>query len=269
MVRHYKYQILAPKVANYDPAFAAYTINETLYRSRLDGLQRLRGRVYRQDGAIDDDSIDAEGRFKMCGDEEAWHLILADQEDHVVGCARYLVYANTIPYRVLRISQSALGQDPQWSSKLRSAVEADLRLARQRELLYVEIGGWALSEEWRKTKAALETAAGSYALGHLWGGTLGACTATVRHGSASILRRIGGSSLVAGGKALPPYFDPRFGCGMELLRFDYLTPWPRMRPLIDAMRGRLATTEVLTARLDYNQLAGGSVGLAPYLREAI
>jgi hypothetical protein len=269
VLRHYKYQLLAPKLANYDPAFSAYTVNEALYRARLDGLQRLRGRVYYADGAIDDDSLDKEGRFRMCGDEDAWHLILTDPDDHVVGCARYLVYPNTVPYRFLRISHSALGQDPKWSPVLRSAVEADLRAARQRRLLYVEIGGWALAEEWRKTKAALETAAGSYALGHLWGGTLGSCTATVRHGSASILRRIGGGSLIGQGKALPSYFDPRFGCVMELLRFDYLTPWPRLRPIIQEMKLRLATTEVVTARLDYSQLAGGGLGADGFLREAI
>jgi hypothetical protein len=269
VVRHYKFEILAPRVANYDPAFAAYTVNDGVYEAKLDAVQRLRGRLYYQDGAIDDKSLDGEGRFRMCGDEEAWHLLLTDPCNTVVGCARYLVYPSTTPYRVLRISQSAIGQDPKWSSTLRSAVEADLRCARKRGLQYVEIGGWALSEEWRKTKAALETAAASYALGHLWGGTLGSCTATVRHGSASILRRIGGGSLGAHGRSLPPYFDPRFGCVMELLRFDYLTPWPRMRPMIEEMRHSLSTTPVLTARLDYVDLGGGLLGHSPFLREAM
>lgn len=269
MVRHYKYEILAPKVANYDPAFAAYKVNEGRYQAKLDAVQRLRGRLYLQDGAIDATSLDSEGRFHMCGDDEAWHLMLIDVCGEVVGCARYLVYPNTVPYRLLRISHSAIGLDPQWSSTLRSAVEADLRTARQRDLLYVEIGGWALSEEWRKTKAALETAACSYALGHLWGGTLGSCTATLRHGSASILRRIGGSSLAAHGRTLPTYFDPRFGCVMELLRFDYLTPWPRMRPMIEEMKQCLATTQVLTGRLEFGQVGGGSLGPEPFLRRAI
>ncbi len=269
MDRHYKFQILAPKFANYDPAFSIYTVDESVYRSKLDGVQRLRGRVYYNDRAIGDDALDAEGRFRMCGDEEAWHLTLSDGDGRVVGCARYLVYPNTVHYNVLRIGQSAMGQDPEWSAQLRGAVECDLQAARQRSLLYVELGGWALSEELRKTKAALETAAGSYALGSLWGGTLGACTATVRHQSASMLRRLGGSSFMTDGQPLPAYFDPNFGCMMEVLRFDYLTPWPRLRPLIETMYRRLMTTEVLTARLDYGYLAAGSVSLYPRLREAI
>ena len=85
--------------------------------------------------------------------------------------------------------------DPVWGAKVREAVEIDLALAREKGFAYVEIGGWALTEEWRSTRAALEILVGSYALAHLWGGCLGACTATARHGSSSMLRRIGGSPL--------------------------------------------------------------------------
>lgn len=260
MARQYKYQLIAPRLATHSPVFSSYTVNEGLYRSRLDAVQRLRGRIYHEDGAIGDEALDREGRFRMCGDEEAWHLILIDCEDNVIGCTRYLVYPNDVPYQSLRISHSALGQHPQWSLKLRSAVEADLQSARKRDLLYVEIGGWALAEEWRKTKAALETAAGSYALGHLWGGTLGSCTATVRHGSASMLRRLGGSSFTVPGEAVPGYFDPRFGCLMELLRFDYLTPWPRMKPMIEEMKSRFVSVEIVTERLEFEDVAPYQAG---------
>ncbi|MCU1293754.1 MAG: hypothetical protein JWP08_2604 [Bryobacterales bacterium] len=258
MSRHYQFQILGPKFATYEPAFADFTVDEALYRSRLDSLQRLRGRLYLEDGAIGEESLDREGRFRMCGDEEAWHLLLTDCENNLIGCARYLIYPNSVPYTFLRISHSGLGKDPRWSLKLRAAVEADLRLACHRGLLYVEIGGWALAEEWRMTKAALETAVGSYALARLWGGTLGSCTATVRHGSASILRRLGGSSLVVNGEALPSYFDSRYGCMMELLRFDYVTPARRISPMIDVMETKLASLEVVTARVEYSRVGWGA-----------
>jgi hypothetical protein len=246
----YQFQILAPKLAVYDPVFSAFTADHALYRSRLDALQRLRGRLYYEDQAISSESLDSDGRFRMCGDEEAWHLVLTDCNGEVIGCARYLVYPPTVPYKFLRISHSALGKDPNWSAQLRTAVEADLQLARQRRSLYVELGGWALAEKWRKTRAALEMVAGSYALCRLWGGALGSCTATIRHGSASILRRLGGSKLMFDGKALPAYFDPRFGCVMDLLRFDDLTPDPRILPMIEAMESQLADTQVVTARFE-------------------
>lgn len=250
MHRRYTFQILAPKLLHPPASFASYTANQPLHRARLDALQRLRGRLYRMDGAIDENSLDPDGRFRMQGDEDAWHLLVTIGAEDVIGCARYLVHPEAVPYRSLRLSSSPLARHPAWSAKLRAAVQADLQLARQRQLLYVEIGGWALAEEHRKTNLALEMAAASYALGHLWGGIIGSCTATLRHRSASMLRRLGGSSFVAHGTPLPTYFDPRFRCQMELLRFDYLTPSPRLHPLIETIKSRLATTEIVTSHLE-------------------
>jgi transposase len=167
--------------------------------------------------------------------------------ERIVGCARYMLYPKTACFDSLRVSRSALAKDFQWACRLRQTVEADLQLASDRNLLYVEIGGWALSEEWRQTKAALETAIGSYALGNLWGGAIGSCTATARHGSASILRRLGGSSFETRGEPLPVYFDAQYGCNMELLRFDSRHPVSRFEPLIKELTRKLEKTQVITS----------------------
>jgi hypothetical protein len=128
----------------------------------------------------------------MRGDERSWHLLLLNQAREVIGCARYLVHPASVPFDRLRIGQSALARDQGWRRALGDAVESDLQETRQQGFSYLEVGGWALSEEWRGTRAALEILVGSYALSHLWGGCIGSCAATVRHGSSSMLRRIGG-----------------------------------------------------------------------------
>ena len=181
----------------------------------------------------------------MPGDKRSWHFLLVDPSQNVIGCARYLVHPHSVSFDQLRVRHSALANHPQWADKVRRAVEDDLRTARQNNFSYVEIGGWALSEEWRGTRAALEILVASYALAHLWGGCLGACAATARHGSSSILRRIGGCSFEIGGEALPPYEDPQYGCQMELLRFDCRTPSRRFVPLIAQLRGKLAGLPIL------------------------
>jgi hypothetical protein len=209
-------------------------------------MQHLRGQVYLKDGAIQACELDDDGRFRMRGDEQSWHLLLVDSARAVIGCARYLVHSNTAPFDSLRISHSALAKDPQWGPKVRASAEADLELARQNDFSYVEIGGWALAEQWRGSRAALEILVGSYALAHFWGGALGACTATVRHGSSSMLRRLGGTGLKLAGEELPPYEDPQYGCKMELLRFDCRTPAPRFLPLISQLREELADTVAIT-----------------------
>ena len=219
-------------------------------------MQRLRGSVYLKDGAIQDCELDEDGRFHMRGDEQSWHLLLVNTQHQVIGCARYLVHPNTVEFGDLRISHSALAKDPVWSAKARAAVEADLAVARENGFSYVELGGWALAEEWRGSRAALEMLVGSYALTQMWGGALGACTATVRHGSSSMLRRLGGSSLKWGGEELPAYEDQQYGCEMELLRFDSRTAAPRFAPLIAQLKAQFSDIVTITpgAEREYSLL---------------
>jgi predicted GNAT family N-acyltransferase len=255
MGQNYRFQLLAPPQSS-PGSFGRTKANEQLHRHYLTEMQKLRGRVYLKDGAIQACEMEEDGRFVMRGDEQGWHLLLIDDQKNVIGCARYLVHSNTVSYDKLRISHSALAKDPVWGPKVRAAVEADLETARKNGFAYVEIGGWALSEEWRGTRAALEILVGSYALAHLWGGCLGACTATVRHSSSSMLRRIGGSPFKFGGEELPAYEDAQYDCQMELLRFDCRTPGPRFAPLISQLKAKLADAVAITphAIVDWKRL---------------
>lgn len=243
----YSFQLLAPRKSGIAQHFSHPIKDEQLYDQFLSGMQRLRGSIYLKDGAIKPWELDDEGRYHMPGDEQSWHLLLLDERKSVIGCARYLVHSSDVSYDRLRISHSTLANDPVWGSKVRAAVEADLQHVRDSRLCYVEVGGWALSEEWRGTRAALEILVGSYALGQLWGGCLGSCTATARHSSSSMLRRLGGQSFEVAGQSLPSYNDPEYECVMELLRFDYRSPATRFLPLINQLRATLSKAPVVTA----------------------
>jgi hypothetical protein len=196
----------------------------------------------------------ADGRFAMQGDEQCWHLLLTNHKDETIGCARYLVHPPTVSLHRLNISHFPIARDQRWGDQLRLAVAADLGEAWKHNLSYVEIGGWALCESWRGTRAALEILSASYALAPLWGGCLASCAATVRHGSAAILRKIGGKGFEARGEQLPPYGDLRYGCIMELLRFDSRLPAERYIPLIDQLRGQITSVP---------KIPRGFVGIAP------
>jgi predicted GNAT family N-acyltransferase len=241
MPNNYRFQLLVPSQSSTSTPFKNCTINEQLYDQSLSSMQRLRGAVFLKDGAIQPGELDESGRFAMGGDAQSWHLLLKTDDERTIGCARYLVHPNTVKLENLRIFQASLAGHREWGERMRQAVEADLKEARENDLSYVEIGGWALSEEWRGSRAALEILTASFALAPMWGGCLAACTATVRHSSASILRRIGGSSFQIGGQQLPPYYDPRYGCTMELLRFDSRSPAERFMPLIKQLTGTMAT----------------------------
>jgi hypothetical protein len=70
-------------------------------------------------------------------------------------------------------------------------------------------------------------------------------TATVRNRSSSILRRIGGQRLETDGTELPRYYDDRYGCEMEILRFTSVSMNPRYQGWTDQIRNSLLTVPVL------------------------
>jgi predicted GNAT family N-acyltransferase len=246
MQSHYELKLLCPSDHPFASKFHDRRIEEPLYDKYVSSLQRLRGPVYLADGAVQPWELDEDGRYWMRDDEKAWHLVLIDAEDEVIGCARYLVHPPQTHFHKLRVSHSALARDPRWGPRLREAVERELSRAADRKFVYIEPGGWAVNRRWRNTKAAVNIVLSSYALGSILGGGLGICTATHRHESASILKRLGGNNLVtSAGDLLTTYFDPEYGCTMELLKFDSRFPAERVAPLAFDLRSRLEKSPVI------------------------
>jgi len=243
----YRLQILAP--SNLDGVGIIGTIKQdpAAHAACMSSMQMLRARTYLQDGAIQPWQIDEQGRHRVAEDERCWHFLLVNDEQTVIGCARYLLHPHTASFADLKLAHSPLAHNSQWASHLQSSVEADLCAVRQQNLHYAELGGWAIAEDYRNTRAALEIMLGTYAFGALVGHCIGSCTATVRNNSSSILRRIGGASYANAGIELPCYPDVHYGCTMELLRFDSRQPATRFQPLVEDMKAKLVLSPVLQA----------------------
>lgn len=243
----YRFQLLAPPTAA--PADHEYKRCVSAHRQYLASSQKLRGRVYLSDGAILESQLTADGRYQMIDDDSCWHFLLVDRTEQVIGCARYLLHPRTVSYEELQLSRSPLAFNSAWASKLRKVVGNTLQRTRQEGVNYVELGGWAVAEDYRNTKAALELLIGSYAWAELVGHCICSCTATVRNSSSSILRRMGASSLELEGEAIPAYFDHQYGCRMELLGFDSRQLPPKFVPLLNQMRPKLKQSQIVQNRL--------------------
>lgn len=208
-------------------------------------MQRLRGTVYVEDGAIDPHELSAGGRHRIETDEDSWHLLALDHTGSVSGCARYRAHENTAGFRDLWVRHSALAQSPVWGHQFLCAVESQIHQARHRNISYVEVGGWAIAPERRYTAEALRVALATYGLAQLLGGCIGITTATVKHCSSAILRRIGGRSLESPAGTLPSYYDPAYKCEMEVLGFDSASPTPKYLPIIGELRSDLRKIPVV------------------------
>ena len=237
--------VLAPADCHVPDSFLHVEENPQRHEELLSGIQKLRGALYLQDGAVTPSQLTANGRLCLPVDEISWHLLAINQDGTVCGGARYREASNRIPFSHLGVGASSLAQSDIWGMKLRMAIEADLGLARRRDVSYVEFGGWAVAEEFRCSIEALRIALGVYSLAQSLGGCVGISAATRRHSSASILRRIGGRPLEVGGTELPPYYDSQYNCEMEMLRFESCSPNPRYDNWIAEIRAHLMTSPVI------------------------
>jgi hypothetical protein len=207
------------------------------HRRLIRDAQRLRGAVYLNDGAVQREQLSPDGRHQTPEDDRSWHLLFTDR-GKVTACIWFMEHEAEPSFDDLRVHNSPLAKASEWRAKLWYAVEWDLARARAEGLSYGEVGGWAVSRE-SCPSDGLILALAAYSLAHNLGGVQAMTTATARHLSSTILRRLGGTSLVAKGEEIPPYYDEKYGCMMEILRFDSRRPNARYAPLVDMLRRKL------------------------------
>jgi hypothetical protein len=237
--------LLAPRRSHVPCHFVNVHSNAPLHGQLRTEMQRLRGGLYLEDGAVQPAQISRDGCHREQADQHAWHVLMLNRDGSVYGCSRYVVHPSPISFGELGVSRSALSASPKWGRNLRAGVESKMEVARKSGVAFVEVGGWALAPEMRYSFAALRIALATYGLARLLGGGIGIATATLRHHSASILRRIGGRSLTGSGYELPRYFDSQFGCQMEILCFDSAAPNPRFATWIDETCRDLTSAPVI------------------------
>jgi hypothetical protein len=236
--------LLAPSAARIPASFHRGRVDYSRYQNLLHEMQRLRGRVYLQDGAIKESSL-TDGRHQSHLDASSWHLLVLNAQNRICGCARFHEHSRMPVLSELNAAHCALARNPEWSSALVSALQAELAFSISLDLPVVELGGWAVGEEIRGTAEALRIALGTYAFWQMSGNAVCISTATRRHCASSILRRIGGHALACGGIDLPTYYDPQYDCEMEVLKFYSWAPNPRYTPWVDQLKDELSQISIV------------------------
>lgn len=239
--------LLAPELSRVPEKFQDIDHDYQRHHARLVEMQRLRGAIYLKDGAIETNDLSSDGRHEIPADLESWHLLALDPMGRICGCLRFQEHKPRHSARKLSVSESPLAMSDIWAPLLSAAMRSESELARSLDFSLAEVGGWAISEEFRFSWAALQVALSAYSLARMLGGCIGITTATARHSSASILRRIGGSGLRARGVELPPYYDPSYKCEMVILRFDSSAPDPRYSAHVDELDSDLPFIPVVCA----------------------
>jgi hypothetical protein len=237
--------VLAPPAGEVPWAFNHRSADVAVHRSLLRDMQRLRGRVYLDDGAIRPDQLSTDGRHQTPEDDRSWHLLMLDDKGAVAACLWYLEHRDPASIDDLRVKSCPLVTSDQWRETIRGAIASEIGRARSEEIAYAEVGGWAAVKQDSCSPEGLLLILATFGFSRLLGGALGVTTATERHSSAAILRRLGLSYLSVAGSTVPAYYDPRYQCQMELLRFDTRQANPRYERLVELLMDRLVDVPVV------------------------
>ena len=247
-LRQRSFVLLAPDNEPLTRLNGGLTFSRSLHSHLLSEMQRLRGRIYLADGALAAGDLDPWERHVHAADSRSWHLLTLGSLGRVIGCTRLRRHSIPVSWGQLGIGHTPIAQSDEWGLKFRASIDAELTAAEWAGFSYVEVGGWALAKEVRGTFMALKTVLATYAWSQLLGGALGITTATERNDSAAILRRLGGRPLAWDGVELPPYYDDRYRCQMEVLRFDSRETNPKYSVMLEEIREQLAKAPVICAR---------------------
>jgi hypothetical protein len=237
------------------------------HASLLAEVQRLRGQVYIKDGAIQPWQLDATGRHQDDVDRRCWHLVLR-AAGRVAGCMRVLTHAIDTTFDQMLLSRSAAARCLTWGGKLRDLVDQELGLARLQGKRPVEAGGWALAPELWGSLEAARLGFGMVGLQEALGGCRTFATATVRHRSASILKRVGGKALAGEGGKMPAYYDPAYDCLMEIVRIDSGALSDKYRSMVQELGEQLLQVPVVCGPAWMHAAASGTGAVYSYRKVA-
>jgi hypothetical protein len=240
-----RFIVLAPRDAFVPRTFRNRWCDSEIHEQILADMQRMRGRIAVCEGAGRESDLDSQGRHHMHGDEKSWHLIRMGANGDVLGCARILVHSESTTFSSLRLASSAVAKDPQWARQLRWSVETDIAIARKKQWTLLEPGGWVLDERLRGTSEATSIALSAIAWSQMFGECLAFITATVKHGSSSMMRRLGCDSIYFSGNAIPRYYEPGYQSDMELLKIQTRTLNPKFDSMLAPLRHLLSAATVL------------------------
>lgn len=221
-----------PSLSAEAPVLAAH--DETIAE-----VQRFRGRVYVEEGAIPPSALDGTGRFVSDADWADRHALARGVQGALQGCIRFATHGSQFNFDGLRARQYLERMPAGIRSAYGDAIGEFTRSAVEQGLGFGEVGAWAVAREHRMSRDSILLPLSAWAFYELLGHSLVIAFATNRNSSATILKRLGGFDLTLAGRPLPEFFDPFYQCPLYLLGFDSRRPAPAYAATVAMIKERL------------------------------
>src|SRR5262249_40680652 len=126
--------LLAPSIRATSNIFDKVDVDPERHQSLVQEVQRLRGRIYFQDGAIRQDQLTTDGCHATPEDDKSWHFLSLNKNGGIDACVWYLEHGPEVGFEDTRAALSPLTQDREWRQTLWRAVGAELTCARRNQL---------------------------------------------------------------------------------------------------------------------------------------
>ena len=114
--------VLPPTGVPVPKVFRNLEVDNRWHDDMLGEVQRFRGRVYAQDGAIQATDLTPDGRHRMEIDARSWHVVSLDQAGRICACLRYLEERNAKGFDDLWVRHAAVTDCPTYGPRFRQAV---------------------------------------------------------------------------------------------------------------------------------------------------
>ena len=204
--------------------------------------------------------LDLAGKHTHPFDRRSWHVLMCTPKGQVCGTLRVIIHQAGCSVDDLAASSCPLFLDPVWRQRGRRILQEFLRRASAAGLHVAETGGWALDKSVRGGRKGALLALCGWAITRLVGGAKILGIVTTRCGASRLTRYLGGLELRDEQSNVPPYFDRRYCCDMEVVEFDSRLVNPRfeaiVRDLCDYFSGVIRVQPGQAAAALGHQLSG-------------
>jgi hypothetical protein len=228
--------VLPPRGLGAPAGLNSNYIQGTDYARSISDIQRFREAVYVRDRVLSVSTLDSCSHDQAGSDYKSWHFVIATGAGEICGCIRMQFYPPTADLSTLHLHACLSRAPADRVEHLHAGVQSFRQTAYNAGLRFGEVGGWAVSEEFRRSSTSILLPITVWAMCRILGDASILATATTRHQSAAILQRIGGFVLPYNGIPVDGYFDSYFGCEMEILGFDSRQPSAKYAELVAETR---------------------------------
>ena len=102
-----RFVVLPPSKLAVPSIFRNVEVNNRRHGDLFAEMQRFRGNVYMNDGALQNGDLTSDGRHKVKADDDSWHILSLNQQGRVVSCLRYLDQTSVSNFDDLYVKHAA------------------------------------------------------------------------------------------------------------------------------------------------------------------